>query len=47
MQKHSRFRIHSQYEMVKWVREVNPEPQLDIHPSDAKERGIEDGEYVR
>lgn len=47
MQKHSRFRIHSQYEMLNWVREVNPEPQLDIHPADAKARGIEDGEYVR
>ncbi|WP_411967739.1 molybdopterin-dependent oxidoreductase [Haloferax sp. YSSS75] len=47
MQKHSRFRIHSQYEMVNWVREVNPEPQLDIHPRDAKARGIDDGDYVR
>ncbi len=24
MQKHSRFRIHSQYEMVNWVREATP-----------------------
>ncbi|MFO7833133.1 MAG: molybdopterin-dependent oxidoreductase, partial [Halohasta sp.] len=47
MQKHSRFRIHSQYEMVNWSREINPEPQLDIHPRDAKARGIDDGEYVR
>ena len=47
MQKHSRFRIHSQYEMVNWSREINPEPQLDIHPRDAKARDIDDGEYVR
>jgi molybdopterin-containing oxidoreductase family molybdopterin binding subunit len=47
MQKHSRFRIHSQYDMVNWIREVNPEPQLDIHPQDARARGIEDGGYVR
>jgi len=47
MQKHSRFRIHSQYEMLNWVREINPEPQLDIHPKDAKARDIDDGEYVR
>jgi len=33
--------------MVNWVREINPEPQLDIHPKDAKVRDIEDGEYVR
>ena len=47
MQKHGLFRIHSQYEMLNWVREINPEPRLDIHPKDAAQRGIGDGEYVR
>ncbi|MDG5776996.1 molybdopterin-dependent oxidoreductase [Haloarculaceae archaeon H-GB1-1] len=47
MQKHGVFRIHSQYEMNSWVREVNTEPQLDINPKDAKTRGIDDGDYVR
>jgi molybdopterin-containing oxidoreductase family molybdopterin binding subunit len=47
MQKHGLFRIHSQYEMLDWVREINTEPHLDIHPKDAKRRGIADGDYVR
>ncbi|MDL0124757.1 molybdopterin-dependent oxidoreductase [Halobacterium salinarum] len=47
MQKHSKWRIHSQYEYQPWVREINEQPQLDINPKTAKRRGIEDGDYVR
>ncbi|AFK19896.1 dimethylsulfoxide reductase [Haloferax mediterranei ATCC 33500] len=47
MQKHGRFRLHSQFEYQQWIREINPEPQLDIHPKDAEARGIEDDDYVR
>ncbi|AHZ23277.1 twin-arginine translocation signal domain-containing protein [Haloferax mediterranei ATCC 33500] len=47
IQKHSKWRIHSQYEYQNWLREINPEPQLDINPKDAKARGIEDSDYVR
>ncbi|WP_363466761.1 molybdopterin-dependent oxidoreductase [Halogeometricum borinquense] len=47
MQKHGRFRLHSQFEYQEWIREINPEPRLDIHPEDAEARGIEDGDYVR
>lgn len=47
MQKHSKWRIHSQWANVPWLREINTEPQLDIHPKDATRRGIDDGEYVR
>jgi molybdopterin-containing oxidoreductase family molybdopterin binding subunit len=47
MQKHEVYDIHSQYEMNNWVREINPEPTLTLHPKTAAERGIEDGEYVR
>jgi molybdopterin-containing oxidoreductase family molybdopterin binding subunit len=47
MQKHSKWRIHSSFEYQPWLREINPEPQLDINPKDAKRRGIEDGDYVR
>ncbi|GAA0729545.1 molybdopterin-containing oxidoreductase family molybdopterin binding subunit [Halorubrum trapanicum] len=46
MQKHSKWRIHSQWANVPWLREVNREPQLDIHPKDAEQRDISDGEYV-
>jgi anaerobic dimethyl sulfoxide reductase subunit A len=47
MQKHGVYDIHSQYEMNNWVREIKNEPTLDIHPKTAKERNIDDGEYVR
>ncbi|MFW5919906.1 MAG: molybdopterin-dependent oxidoreductase, partial [Halanaeroarchaeum sp.] len=47
MQKHGRFRLHSQFEYQNVIREINPEPQLDINPQDAAERGIQDGDYVR
>lgn len=47
MQKHGVYDVHSQYEMNNWVREIKTEPTLDIHPETAKERGIEDGDYVR
>ena len=29
------------------IRKFNPEPVLDIHPSDAESRGIDNGDYVR
>ncbi|MFC7209839.1 molybdopterin-dependent oxidoreductase [Natronoarchaeum sp. GCM10025321] len=47
MQKHSKWRIHSQWADNAMVRQINPEPTLDIHPSDATARGIDDGDYVR
>lgn len=47
LQKHSRYRIHSSFNKKPWIREIDREPRLDINPQDAKERGIDDGEYVR
>ncbi|EMA36360.1 dimethylsulfoxide reductase [Halobiforma lacisalsi AJ5] len=47
MQGHSRWRIHSQWAGNPTLRELNPEPELDINPKDARERGISDGDYVR
>jgi anaerobic dimethyl sulfoxide reductase subunit A len=47
LQKHSRWRIHSQFGRMPWMRRINPEPTADINPTDAKSRGIEDGDYVR
>ena len=47
MQKHSKWRINSQWANNAMVRKTNPEPVVDVHPSDAEERGIEDGEYVQ
>ena len=47
LQKHSRWRIHSQFGRMPWMRRINPEPTVDINPKDAKSRGIDDGDYVR
>ncbi|AOW79623.1 dimethylsulfoxide reductase [Halodesulfurarchaeum formicicum] len=47
MQKHPKWRIHSQWADNAVVRKFEPEPSLDIHPSDAASRGFGDGEYVR
>jgi anaerobic dimethyl sulfoxide reductase subunit A len=40
---HPRFRIHSQYDNIPWFKE-REDQALWIHPLDAAERGIEDGE---
>jgi anaerobic selenocysteine-containing dehydrogenase len=39
----TRDRIHSQFGNLDWVREVERPHVLDIHPDDAKARGIADG----
>lgn len=41
-----RHRVHSMWFGQKWLRELDPEPTLKIHPDDAKPRGIKDGDYV-
>jgi molybdopterin-containing oxidoreductase family molybdopterin binding subunit len=38
---------HSQHTMLPWIREVLPEPRLEIHPGDAAARNIVDGARVR
>ncbi|HSP90041.1 MAG TPA: molybdopterin-dependent oxidoreductase [Vicinamibacterales bacterium] len=40
----TRDRIHSQFGNLDWVREVERPHVLDIHPDDARARGITDGE---
>ena len=46
---HTRFRTHSQYVNLPWLKEVNNggEGFLEINPADAKPRGIADGDVVR
>jgi anaerobic selenocysteine-containing dehydrogenase len=41
-----RWRLHSQWHGTPWLRELDPEPELKIHPSDAKERSIATGDMV-
>lgn len=39
--------VHSQHLNLPYIREQLPEPRLDLHPQDARARGIEDGDVVR
>jgi len=46
---HTRFRTHSQYVNLPWLKEVNNGGQgfLEINPKDSAARGIADGQVVR
>ena len=41
-----RFRVHSQWAGVPWLKELEPEPVIKINPQDAATRGIRNGDYV-
>lgn len=38
--------FHSEHRMISWLREVEPDPIIEIHPDTAKRLGIEDGSFV-
>ncbi|MFC1893725.1 molybdopterin-dependent oxidoreductase [Chloroflexota bacterium] len=40
------FYFHSQYTNLPWLREQQPYPRVQIHPSTAREYGIEEGDWV-
>jgi molybdopterin-containing oxidoreductase family molybdopterin binding subunit len=46
---HTRFRTHSQFVNLPWLKELNNNGEgfLEINPTDAKPRGISDGNVVR
>lgn len=44
---HPKYHVHSQCAYTPWLRELEPEPELKVNATDAKERGIEQGDYVR
>lgn len=44
---HPKYRIHSMFANVSWIREIDDGPVLEINPSDAEVRGIADGDTVR
>jgi len=46
IQGHSRFRTHSMFANVKSLLELNPEPIVDINPTDASKRSINSGDWV-
>jgi len=40
-------RIHSQFNNLKYIRQFSDQPRLQMHPQDARKRGISDGDRVR
>lgn len=38
--------FHSEHRQIPWLREINPDPILEIHPDTAKKLGIGNGEWV-
>ena len=41
------YTTHSQHVQLPWIREMVPEPWLEMSPGDAAERGVETGDVVR
>jgi len=38
--------FHSEHRMIPWLREIRPDPLVEIHPETAKAHGIEDGQWA-
>jgi anaerobic selenocysteine-containing dehydrogenase len=38
--------FHSEHRMLPWLREVHPDPIVEMHPQTAKEHGIKDNDWV-
>jgi len=47
MTTHTRYRTHSTLANVGWLRELEPEPVLEMNPIDADARDVRDGDVVR
>lgn len=43
---HSVYTVHSQHVDLPWIKEVNPEPRLEISQTDANTRNLKDGDLV-
>ncbi len=43
---HTRYRLHTVFSNVDWLRELDPEPVLQMNPLDADLRNIKDGDMV-
>lgn len=46
LQDHKRWRTHSQFGFVPWLRELDPEPYVYLNDADAAEKGIVEGDTV-
>jgi len=38
--------FHSEHRQIPWLREIDPDPIVEIHPETAQSLGIEDGNWV-
>ncbi len=38
--------FHSEHRMLPWLREIHPDPIVELHPQVAKDNGIKDGDWV-
>jgi len=38
--------FHSEHRMIPWLREVRPDPTVEIHPQTAEKHNIKDGDWV-
>jgi anaerobic selenocysteine-containing dehydrogenase len=38
--------FHSEHRMIPWLREIDPDPTVEVHPDAAKEAGVQDGDWV-
>ncbi|GAG45062.1 unnamed protein product, partial [marine sediment metagenome] len=38
--------FHSEHRMIPWLREIHPDPIVEIHPQAAEKHGIKDGDWV-
>lgn len=38
--------FHSEHRQIPWLREIDPDPIIEIHPKTAKQLGVIDGEWV-
>ena len=43
---HTKFRTHTQWNNLAWLREIYPKQFLEINPTDAAARGIKDGDSI-
>jgi anaerobic selenocysteine-containing dehydrogenase len=38
--------FHSEHRMIPWLREIHPDPIVEIHPQTAEKHGIKEGDWV-
>jgi anaerobic selenocysteine-containing dehydrogenase len=38
--------FHAEHRMIPWLREIRPEPIVEIHPDSAARHGIKDGDWI-